>query len=267
MGALVFLQLIPSNLRSTKNMTKPIPASAYAGKDNRMSDVVYERLLDDILSGSRQAGEPLSELALTKVLKVSRTPVHNAVLQLIKDGLVKQAPNCRPVVMGIEPKDIVEIFEMRILLEGETAYRASTHMHVKTLDKLKRFNDKASELQTRKKWLKGWADYDAEFHQAIAKASGSSRLAHDVSRYRLFHRGLNLFGFDEEEAPLKTLQTAVDEHAQILEAIEHGKGRAARSAMHTHLRRWQKFFAKLFEDKADSLQDDPGLIQFKRKSV
>jgi DNA-binding GntR family transcriptional regulator len=246
-------------------MIKPIPASAYAGKDNRMSDVVYERLLEDILSGRRQAGEPLSELALTKVLKVSRTPIHNAMLQLIKDGVVKQDPNCRPVVMGIESKDIVEIFEMRILLEGETAYRATTRMPVKTLRKLKRLHDKTAAPQPRKKWLKGWADYDAEFHRAIAENSGSRRLANDVSRYRLLHRGLNLFGFDEEEAPLNTLQTAVDEHAQILDAIKQGNGRAARSAMQNHLRRWQKFFAKLFEDRTDSLDDHPGLIQFPAK--
>jgi DNA-binding GntR family transcriptional regulator len=243
-------------------MIKPIPASSYASKDNRMSDVVYERLLDDILSGRRQVGEPLSELALTKVLKVSRTPVHNAMLQLIKDGLVKQDPNCRPVVMGVEAKDIIEIYEMRILLEGETAYRAATRMRTKTLQQLQRLHDKTAQPQPRKKWLKGWADYDAEFHKVIAKASGSRRLANDVSRYRLLHRGLNLFGFEEDEAPLETLQTAVDEHAQILDAIEHGKGRAARSAMHGHLRRWQKFFAKLFEDRADSPSDHPGLITF-----
>ena len=243
-------------------MIKSIPVSAYAGKDNRMSDAVYEHLLDDILSGRRQAGEPLSELALTKVLKVSRTPVHNAVLQLIKDGLVKQDPNCRPIVMGVESKDIIESFEMRSLLEGETAYRAATRMRAKTLQRLKHLHDKTAKPQPRKKWLKGWADYDTEFHRTIAKASGSNRLAHDVSRYRLLHRGLNLFGFNEEEAPLETLQTAVDEHAQILDAIEHGKGRAARSAMHTHLRRWQKFFAKLFEDRADALTDHSGLIQF-----
>ncbi|MFP6899661.1 MAG: GntR family transcriptional regulator, partial [Opitutales bacterium] len=218
-------------------MIKPILASAHAGKDNRLSDVVYERLLEDILSGRRRAGEPLSELALTKVLKVSRTPVHNAMLQLIKDGLVKQDPNCRPVVQGMEVSDIIEIYEMRILLEGETAYRATTRMSVKTLRKLKRLHDKTAAPKPRKKWLKGWADYDAEFHRAIAKASGSRRLAGDVSRYRLLHRGLNLFGFDEEEAPLDILQTAVDEHAQILEAIEQGKGRAARSTMHGHLRR------------------------------
>ena len=73
-------------------MIQPIPASAYAGKDNRLSDVVYERLLEDILSGRRRAGEPLSELALTKILKVSRTPVHNAMLQLIKDGVRQTGP-------------------------------------------------------------------------------------------------------------------------------------------------------------------------------
>ena len=246
-------------------MIKPILASAHAGKDNRLSDVVYERLLEDILSGRRRPGEPLSELALTKVLKVSRTPVHNAMLQLIKDGVVKQDPNCRPVVVGIESKDIHEIFEMRILLEGETAYRASTRMQTKTLQRLKQLHDKTAKPQPRKKWLKGWADYDAEFHRTIAKASGSNRLVHDVSRYRLLHRGLNLFGFDEEDVPLNTLQTAVDEHAQILDAIKKGDGRAARSAMHGHLRRWQKFFAKLFEDRADSLIDHPGLIQFPNK--
>ena len=243
-------------------MIQPIPASAYAGKDNRMSDAVYEHLLDDILSGRRQTGEPLSELALTKVLKVSRTPVHNAMLQLIKDGLVKQDPNCRPVVVGLELKDIHEIFEMRTRLEGETAYRAATHMKTKTLQRLKRLHNKTAQPQPRKKWLKGWADYDAEFHRTIAKASQSRRLVNDVSRYRLLHRGLNLFGFNEEEAPLETLQTAVDEHAQILDAIEHGKGRAARSAMQGHLRRWQKFFVNLFETKKEPETEDKRLIAF-----
>jgi len=138
-------------------------------------------------------------------------------------------------------------------------------MPVKTRRKLKRLHDKTAEPQPRKKWLEGWADYDAEFHRTIAKASESSRLAHDVSRYRLLHRGLNLFGFNEEEAPLETLQTAVDEHAQILEAIELGKGRAARSAMQSHLRRWQKFFAKLFEKQSDSINDGPDLLQFPKK--
>jgi len=247
-------------------MIKPIPASAYSGKDNRMSDVVYEHLLEDILSGRRRAGEPLSELALTKVLKVSRTPIHNAMLQLIKDGVIKQDPNCRPVVLGLESKDIIEIFEMRVLLEGETAYQAASGMPKKTLQKLKRLHDKTATPQPRKKWLKGWADYDAAFHRTIAEASGSNRLAHDVSRYRLLHRGLNLFGFDEEEAPLETLQTAVDEHAQILDAIEQGKRRAARSTMQGHLRRWQKFFAKLFEDRSETLAEPRGLIQFPDKS-
>ena len=182
----------------------PIPESAYAGKDNRMSDVVYQRLLEDILSGRRRAGEPLSELALTKILQVSRTPVHNAMLQLIKDGLIRQDPNCRPVVVGIEASDITEIFEIRLLLEGETAFRAATRMRPSTIQRLKRLHDKTTDPKPRKEWLKGWADYDAEFHKVIAKTSGSSRLFNDVSRYRLLHRGLNLFGFEEDEAPLET---------------------------------------------------------------
>ena len=230
-----------------------------------MSDVVYERLLEDILSGWRRAREPLSELALSKVLKVSRTPVHNAILQLIKDGLVKQDPNCRPVILGLESKDIHEIFEMRIVLEGETAYLATSRMSPKVLEKLKRLHEKTAKPKPRKKWLKGWVDYDAEFHRVIAEVSGNRRLAEDVSRYRLLHRGLNLVGFREDEAPLDTLQTAVDEHALILAAIEQGNGRAARSAMHGHLRRWQKFFASFFNKSSETLKEPKGLLRFPSK--
>ena len=244
---------------------KAIPASAHADKESRLSDVVYERLLEDILSGRRRAGEPLSELALTKVLKVSRTPVHNAILQLIKDGLVKQDPNCRPVILGLASEDIHEIFEMRILLEGETAYLAAGRMSQKTLEKLMRLHEKTAEPKPRKKWLKGWVDYDAQFHRVVAEASGNHRLAEDVSRYRLLHRGLNLVGFCEDDAPLDTLQTAVDEHAQILAAIEQGNGRAARSAMHGHLRRWQKFFASLFTKSSETFTEPTGLLRFPSK--
>jgi len=60
-------------------------------------------------------------------------------------------------------------------------------------------------------------------------------------------------------------QTAVDEHAQILDAIEQGNGRAARSAMHGHLRRWQKFFASLFTKSSETFTGPTGLLRFPSK--
>jgi len=234
-------------------------------KEKPLTDTIYETLLDHILSGKRKPGEPLREMALTRELGVSRTPVHNAMLQLIKDGLIKQVPNCSPVVQGLTPQDIHEIFEMRILLEGETSRLAATRMRATQLNKLQLRHEKVKiPAEDRNTWLEGWADYDELFHATIANASGNRRLSEDVSRYRLLHRGLNLFGF-EEQAPLKTLRSAIDEHAGILEAIEKKDAEAARDAMRVHLRNWQKFFAKLFKSAGPKLNETPTLVVLNEK--
>lgn len=243
-------------MSATKN--KP----AKSENESRLSDATYQRLLDDILSGRRRPGAPLSELALTRELKVSRTPVHLAILQLIKDGLVEQEPNCRPVVRGFTARDVHEMFEMRILLEGETARLAATRMKRVALDKLLRLHQKLGARKNRASWLKSWVDYDETFHRTIAEGAANARLASDVLRYRLLHRGLNVIGFAEDQAPLDTLRGAVDEHARILDALAVNDPEAARDAMRVHLRNWQRFFASLFDRDSDSLAGSPNLILF-----
>lgn len=233
-------------------------------KGKPLTDKIYETLLEQILSGERKAGEPLSELALTRELGVSRTPVHNAMLQLMKDGMIKQDPCCSPVVQGLTPNDIHEIFEMRILLEGETSRLAATRIRKGELKKLFSRHEKVKEpIDDRNQWLEGWADYDELFHFTLAKASGNQRLANDVTRYRLLHRGLNLFGFEETQAPLETLRSAISEHAKILEALEKQDAEAARDAMRVHLRSWQEFFANLFKSESSKLNETPNLLVIK----
>ena len=107
-----------------------------APKDKHLTRTVYEQLLEDILSGRRRPGEPLSELALPRELGVSRTPVHNAMLQLTKNGLINQLRNCRPVLRGLTHKDIHQMFEMRILLQYEAARLAASRMDAAPLGRL-----------------------------------------------------------------------------------------------------------------------------------
>ena len=229
---------------SNNRNTKPKP----------LTDTIYEQILEQIISGKRKPGEPVSELALTKELGVSRTPVHNAILQLTKDGLIKHEHNRRPVVRGLTPPDIHEIFEMRILLEGETARRASSYISTEQLERI--IVSHAAIIESKEnwdEWLHQWADYDDLFHHYISKASQNHRLAEDVSRYRLLHRGLNLFSFVEEQAPLEVLRTALSEHEAIIESLRMRDADGARDAMRVHLRRWQRFFANLFKKSADDL--------------
>src|ERR1019366_2237085 len=94
----------------------------------RLSDAVYESLLEAIISGKLASGSIVSEVSLAKQLDVSRTPVHDALRQLAKDGLVEQRAGRRAIITTFSKEDVFDIFEMRKLLEGEAARRAATRL-------------------------------------------------------------------------------------------------------------------------------------------
>jgi DNA-binding GntR family transcriptional regulator len=204
----------------------------------RLSDVVYETLLGAILSAELPPGTVLSEVSLARTLKVSRTPVHDALRQLAKDGLVDQQANRRAVVARLSREDFYDIFEMRKLLEGEAARRAATRIDRPTLVNLQRMAQELADSRGTPDWASRWAEYDEAFHQVIADASGSKRLASDIMRYRQFHRGFNKLVTNGED-----LQQALTEHVRILEALEHRDPEAAAAAMIAHIQEWQAYFA------------------------
>src|SRR5262245_58599844 len=193
---------------------------------SRLSDTVYEALLEAIVSAKLPPGAIVSEVALAKQLEVSRTPVHDALRQLAKDGLVEQRAGRRAIITTFSKEDVHDIFEMRKLLEGEAARRAAERIDRATLAKLRAMSDELNSNPDRTDYLSRWADFDEAFHEAIAKASGSPRLWQDIVRYRLLHRGFNKLA-----ATVDSLQQAMVEHTQILDALEKRDGDAASRLM------------------------------------
>src|SRR3982751_3100555 len=97
-------------------------------ESNSLVESVYEALLQRIMGGDLRSGSIVSELALAQELGVSRTPVHDAVRQLAKDGLVVREGTRRARVTDFSPDDVFEIFEMRKYLEGAAAELAAGRM-------------------------------------------------------------------------------------------------------------------------------------------
>lgn len=205
----------------------------------RLSEMVYETLLPAILAGQLAPGEPIGELALAKQLRVSRTPVHDAVRQLISDGLVTQRPNHRPVVASVTADDIAEVFDMRTLLESEAAFLAASRIDRPSLGALRAMAQQLDAQWDEEGGIQRWADFDDEFHSQIALASGNRRLARDISRYRQLLRGLNKLHQETAE-----LRPALAEHERILEALARRAAEEAREAMAEHIREWKTFFVR-----------------------
>ncbi len=220
-----------------KRMLEPLATE----HDSPLSHIVYETLLEAIVSGGLPTGTILSEVAVARQLEVSRTPVHDALLQLAQDGLVERAANRRARVSQFTRDDVFEIFELRKILEGHATELAAGSMDQRQLGPLRATANMLAASQETVDWQMQWTDFDDDFHSTIAESSGNKRLALDIGRYRLLHRGFNKLGTD-----VPSLQRALAEHLEILDALEARDGVRARKAMVAHIGAWQKYFVDNF---------------------
>ncbi len=222
-----------------QRITQPALGSATPPtRRSLITEWVYERLLLQILDQELAPGVLISELSLAKQLDVSRTPVHRAVRELIADGLIIDRGRKRPIVATFSGGDVIDLFEMRKLLEGEAAFRSASRIDRPTLLRLRKAAEQVRRSLRRTDLLDHWTAFDESFHQQIARCAGSARLLADIARYRLIHRGLNKTLFTRELVP-----QALAEHEAILGALERRDAKEARDAMIRHIGEWQAFYA------------------------
>lgn len=213
-----------------------------------LAEAVYETLLEGIISGQLTPGMPLSAARLSGQLEVSRTPIHDALWMLAGDGLVELQSGRRARVARFGRDDVWEIFEIRRLLEGPATQMAAGRMDQRQLRPLQQMADElaASASDVRRSessadWTRRWSDFDERFHREIATCCGNRRLAEDIARYQLLHRGFNRVSTD-----FNSLQEALAEHREILDALVAQDGPRARQAMEDHISHWQIYFTERF---------------------
>lgn len=196
----------------------------------RLAESVYEHVLDAILSGTLAGGVELSEVALAAELGVSRTPVHEALRRLATDGLVTVESNRQARVASFGRRDVVEIYEMRGLLEPAAAERAATRIDPAALADLRRNADALASAPESADWPSRAIRFDIDFHDALAQAADNARLQADVSKYRHLVRA-----FCRLSGGTGNLRCALEEHRVILDALEAADGQAASRAMRDHI--------------------------------
>jgi DNA-binding GntR family transcriptional regulator len=210
-----------------------------------LAEGAYARVLEAILSGSLTAGTEVRDVSLASELKVSRTPVREALARLLKDGLLVQDAQRRLRVVRFSRPDVIEIYEMRELLESACAERAATRLSAEELKSLRlRSMEVLAMIPRHPGWKEKALEFDVLFHDTLARASGNGRLRADVARYRLLVRA-----FCRLTGNAENLERAFDEHRQILRALETRNGRAAAKAMGAHVRaRLQAVLTELFPE-------------------
>ncbi|HEX2018386.1 MAG TPA: GntR family transcriptional regulator [Aurantimonas sp.] len=205
----------------------------------RASDI-RDALEQEIVTGTRDAGERLDESVLATRFGVSRTPVREAINQLASAGLIEQIPNRGAFVRHIGLGELVEMFDVMAELEGMAGRLAARRAEPQSLESLRRALaacEQAAALNDPDAYY-----YENErFHHAIYDACGNAFLATEARRlhHRLkAHRRLQL------RVPQRMRQSLA-EHDRVVEAILAGDGEAAERELRAHIAVQGERFADL----------------------
>lgn len=196
----------------------------------------YEYIKKEIILCHKMPGEVFDESEVAKALNVSRTPVREAVLRLQAEGYLTIIPRKGTLVSNISINDIKEVYEYRIMLEGEVMKKICSNEDSLLLLKWKNYFESlldedynGLELPVEKDELD---DVDKLFHLSLV----------DILKNKLIKKELNYLM--DLSARIRFLTNAsnkdryiksIEEHISIIDALLNHDGKEASKKMKEHL--------------------------------
>lgn len=195
-----------------------------------LEEKVYHELEEEILTGKLKRGEALTEISLSKRLGVSRTPVRSAIRRLTEDGLIETVANRGSVVVGITEADMIDIYRVRVRLEGLASKLAAECISKEGLETLTEAVELA-EFYISKKDTEKLKELDSVFHETVYKEANNRWLARTLSE---LHKKIRTYRKLSLTVPGR-LEASVAEHRQILDAIARGDSAEADRLTSLHI--------------------------------
>lgn len=202
---------------------------------------IFILLRDRILNESYKCGDKLNELTLAKELKISRTPIREALKQLELEGLVESIPNKGVYVKGFSHRDIDDMFEIRLSLEGLAVSFAIDRMDEVHLAKIKEVFE-LLEFYTTKGDFDKVNDFNILFHESIYQATQSTYFEQILKDIHYYVSVTSRHSIARPER----LESSLAEHRAILEAIIDGDKDEATERIQRHIRKTQMLVRKYY---------------------
>jgi DNA-binding GntR family transcriptional regulator len=199
---------------------------------SRVVDTVRNALRDAILEGTLPPGQKLSVPELSRQLGVSRSPVREAILQLVAEGLAIERTRRGVVVAEFGLQDVAHIFEVREALEVASVRLGASRATPEDLDALRKvLEEQAAQVQCSN--LEGYQRTDLHFHKLLGS------LTHNPIMQR--HIGLlkdqSHLALEKSARSVAQLERGHADHIAILKALEKGDGEKAAQKLLEHFAR------------------------------
>lgn len=184
-----------------------------------LPETVYRGLREAILNGVFRPGQMLRQEEIAKQLGVSRAPLREALPRLEAEGIVVLHPRRGYAVVSLDPDEIAEIFELRMLVEERAAYLATLQRTDADVVQLRELVGRMAAIRPDDPTqIARWSDLNFQFHDNLFAPSGRRHYLRVVGSLRAAVEPYIRVevGFTGE------LKEAAGEHEQLLDAFAAG---------------------------------------------
>lgn len=207
----------------------------------------YRQLLDEIRDGGLMPGDRLRETELATRLGVSRTPIREAIRQLEADGLVAHVPRIGASVRQLDYAEVMELYEMRAVLEGTAARLAARAASEVEMQELIVLNDQLAEAGNSPEA----ARLNRIFHATLLDAAKNRFLSRSMLSLQ---KALLILGPSQLSNTARSAE-AVEEHRRIMVALAARDGAAAEVEMRAHIDAAQRMRIRSLRERDRGMDD------------
>lgn len=194
---------------------------------------VYDSLKSDLIAGKLRPGEFLQEKKLAERFGVSKTPTREALAELVKDGFIQLIPRKGYWVTPVDPQDVKDKIELRVILECAAVELAASRISAAELEALEELilpQPPDGGPVVDREQLEAYSHANNEFHRMVVAAAGNVSLANAVTKVLEELTRLILLYYS-----LPSIEETAHDHLELIEALRQGDARLAREVIERHL--------------------------------
>ncbi|MFZ1816267.1 MAG: GntR family transcriptional regulator [Rhizobiaceae bacterium] len=195
----------------------------------RLADIVYDQLLEAIRTGSITEDQHLVQEKLAEQMRISRTPVREALLRLEQEGILAVSPRGGFSLYKMSRKEVRELYQARAAIEGQAARILATYVTPEMVKTLRETVRKEEDIASSS--VDAYFKANRAIHRKIVELAGNRYLIDMFDN--IWNRAVsyNLFAAIANV----DLRESLGDHMRIVDAIESGNPTLALEAVVDHI--------------------------------
>jgi DNA-binding GntR family transcriptional regulator len=195
-----------------------------------LPDKIADFIRETIIVGKLKPGEKISEAKLAEELRISRTPIREAIRMLESEGFVSIIPRRGTIVSNFSFDDLYEYFQIKACLEAFSAFLAEPHMTERDINRMRRLNEEEKAAIAGHDFVKYMRIHE-DLHQIFISKSSNEKLKKLNNQMMVHIKRLQGFFLQQPEL----FSHCAEIHGDVIEAFSQHDGPRVRQLVEENI--------------------------------